>query len=496
MKKELKLHKLIHSMTAVEKKFLKLNLIKFRNKDSNKLSILFDALNANKEFSEVDTKIAYDEAGYTADYLAADRNQLYDAILDGLTEYHNQGILSLQLSQAYSNAIVLFDKQLFEQALFQTDRTIKLAKKLEAFADLINLFHLKSRILKVLRRLEEALDCIQEQQYYWDKQAALNALIKVYYEGILLRNKISKIRSEQDLELLQAFMEQAILKNFDHENNGFRMKFHYWEIMSNVHFINDDWEKELKANQKLVALVDEYDFIKKNEPLNYLVFCTRILAIQKILEPENFLNHLKDFRSISKSFKRQKRPAESHVFIFSFSYELDHYINQKDWEAAFSILPSFEKGLNKYRDFISDTLLVTSYYRMAYVAFFSKNLETAENALDVIINDFSPDVRQDIYSFALLMKIIIHYELGNYRFIPYLIKSAKYYMAKRNLLFKTEKIAIRFLQKLSKETDEQSRSVLLTNFYEEIKLLTDHDSFERKSLEIFDFMSWIIQKNI
>ena len=69
-------------------------------------------------------------------------------------------------------------------------------------------------------------------------------------------------------------------------------------------------------------------------------------------------------------------------------------------------------------------------------------------------------------------------------------------MAKRNLLFKTEKIAIRFLQKLSKETDEQSRSVLLNNFYEEIKLLTDQDSFERKSLEIFDFIDWIIQKNI
>ena len=150
-----------------------------------------------------------------------------------------------------------------------------------------------------------------------------------------------------------------------------------------------------------------------------------------------------------------------------------------------------KKDMKKYENYIRDSLKVTSYYRMAYISFFNKKFSEALDCLRKVIEDYSQELRPDVYSFALILKIIIHFEMGNIRLMPYLIKTAQYHISKRNLMFKTEKVAIHYLKKLAKIKNLHNHKLIFTEFYDEIHSLSEESEYERRSLEIFDFLTWL-----
>lgn len=490
MKKEEQLHQLIRSLTPAEKKIIKINLSKFRPNEASKKLLLFDSLNAQKKYSSGQTKKEFEEKGYVSNFLAADRLQLYDMILEGLSGFHSKNSLELQLSDGCQKIALLFEKKLFEQALKQIDRTEKLALKAESCGTLINIYNYKRRILKITNRLNEAVATLDKQKTVWQNQERLNQYVELHYNSILLRIKISKARSPENLNELNRFMEHPLLHQLS-DDDGYQISFQYWETYCNYYFIIDDKENEYLCNQALIDLIDKYPHFRKNEPLNYLVFKTRMFAIKRNLYPDRFWEFLDEYRALNHGFSKQRLQAESIIFIFSFNYEMDYYINNKEWENGLKILPEMKKGLKKYNDYIRDPLKVTSFYRSAYICFFNKKYSEALDSLKSVIEDFSPKLRPDVYSFALILKIIIHFEMGNVRLMPYLIKTAQYHISKRNRLFQTEKIAIKYLKKLSKLKNKLVQDSIIDDFYNEVFSLTEQNEFEFRSLQVFDFLAWM-----
>jgi hypothetical protein len=490
MKKEEQLHQLIRALTPAEKKHVRINLSKFRPNEGSKKLLLFDSLNSQKKYSPGQTKNEYEENGYISNFLAADRHQLYDIILEELSGFHSKNSLEVQLSDGCQKVALLFEKKLFQQALKQIDRTEKLAIKAESCGTLINIYNYKRRILKITNNLKEAIVALNKQKKIWKVQERLNQFVEIHYKSILLRIKISKVRSPANLRELDRFMQHPLLEQLSDED-GYRVRFQYWETYCNYYFIKDDKHKELECNQALVDLIDNYPHFKKNEPLNHLVFRTRMFAINRNLHPENFWKYLAEYRALNQGFNKQRLQAESIIFIFSYNYEMDFFINNKKWKDGLKVLPEMKNGFKKYSDYIRSPLKVTSYYRVAYICFFNKKYREALDSLKSIIEDFSPELRPDVYSFALILKIIIHFEMGNLRLMPYLIKTAQYHISKRNLMFETEKVAIHYLKKLSKIKNKNNHETIFSDFYNEIFILTNDNEFERRSLEIFDFLTWL-----
>ncbi len=490
MKKEEQLHHLIHALTSAEKKYVRLNINKFRPDELSKNLLLFDALNKQKKYTADSTLQAYKTAGYPTNFLAADRHQLYDIVLDSLSDFHAKSTADIQISIGYQKAVLLFEKKLFQQTLKQIERVVKVAEQYESYGTLINLYHLKQRVLKLTNHFEEALEAIRIQHISWEAQYKVNQFIELHYESIQFRIELSKARSAESLQKLNDFIQHPLLKEGP-PDTGFQVQFHYWETFCNYYFIQDDKQKELEANQALVALLDKYESFKKNEPLNYLIFNTRILAIQRNLYPEQFLENLATYRSLNIGFGKQKKEAESIIFIFSYNFELDYCIHHKNWDAGLVLIPDMLKGLKKYDRLIRASLKITAYYRIAYLYFFKQQYWDALEALEKVLEDFPTSLRPDVHSFALLLKIIIHYEVGNIRLMPYLIKTAQYHITKRNLMFQTEKIVIEYLKKLSRKSNEGLHQEIFEAFGLAIETVIQDNAYERRSLEIFDFITWI-----
>lgn len=485
------LHELIQSLSPAEKKYFKLNASKFHPNESNKQLLLFDTLNKHKGYNEELIKTAYQKARYTAQHLATDHNKLYENILNSLRDFNVENAAESKLYDQIQKATLLFEKKLFYHALKLIDKTKKTAYQYEIFGALINIISLEQRILKVIGNIDEALALMTEQNEAWQNQQLFNQAIRLHYESIKLRISLSKVRDEKQLYQLEELIQAPLLqKNNEH---SFWVEFHRLETYCNYYFIKDEREKELLYNQKLIQLYQKYSWFQQDQPLNYLVIHTRILAIQRHIYPKQFPTALKEYRQLDNGLKKQKREAQSIIFIFSYNYELDSYLQQRSWAAALALIPTMEKGLKKYYNLIRDSLIISSYHRFAHSFFFNQDYANALKYIRKIQNDFAPSIRPDVYYFTFLFQIIVHYELGNYKLLPYLIKTAKYHLDKHKSLHKAEALTMIYLKKLAKELPKEKTTQLFKSFENELTILLKNE-YEYRILQIFDILAWIDSK--
>ncbi|MCP4443549.1 MAG: hypothetical protein GY810_31995 [Aureispira sp.] len=489
--KATRLHELIQALSPAEKKYFHLNIGKFHPKEGNKQLLLFQTINKHKNYNKEAIETAYTKARYTPKHLPTDHNKLYNSVLDSIRDFNVDNAAESKLYDSIQKITILFEKKLFDHALKLIDRSKKTAYQYEIYGALINLISLEQRILKVLGKIDEALALIDEQQAVWKQQELFNQMIKLHYQSIKLRISLSKARDEGRLNQLEELLQNPVLKKAN--PSSFWIEFHRLETYCNYHFIKDEQEQELFYNQQLIKLYQQYHWFQQDQPLNYLVIHTRFLAIKRHLHPQQFEKALQEYRQLGNNLKKQKREAQSTIFIFSYNYELDNYLKQRAWKKALNLIPTMEKGLKKHYNLIRDALIVGSYHRFAHAFFFNQDYSNALKYILKIQNDFSPTVRPDVYYFAFLFQIITHYELGHYKLLPYLIKTAKYHLDKHKSLHKVEALTMLYLKKLSKELPTTKSIQLFQNFEQELSMLLK-DEYESRILQIFDLLAWIQSK--
>ena len=100
-------------------------------------------------------------------------------------------------------------------------------------------------------------------------------------------------------------------------------------------------------------------------------------------------------------------------------------------------------------------------------------------------------VRQDIHFFARLLNIIIHYELENFDFSQYLIKSSKHYFSKIEDTFEIFDISIKYFRKLLRIHDHFDKVEELENFHSEVIKITNNNIV---LLNYLNLEAWLISK--
>ena len=141
------------------------------------------------------------------------------------------------------------------------------------------------------------------------------------------------------------------------------------------------------------------------------------------------------------------------------------------------------------------------YYYLAYLYFGAGQFNKALHWLNKVNNDNENDLRQDLYGYARLFNIVIHYELGNADLLEYTIKSTTRYLQKRNRDFDMEKLVLDQFKKLIRATGMNAKRELMQEFKAKFDSLLNekhnnpaHSELSRSLLKYFDFPAWIDSK--
>src|SRR5690606_4647584 len=94
-------------------------------------------------------------------------------------------------------------------------------------------------------------------------------------------------------------------------------------------------------------------------------------------------------------------------------------------------------------------------YKIACVFFGADQYKNAIDYLNLIINSPVANIRQDIQSFARILNLIAHFELGNNLLLTYQIKSVYRFLSKMEELNSVHKEIFAFLRKTPEIKEDQ-----------------------------------------
>jgi hypothetical protein len=222
---------------------------------------------------------------------------------------------------------------------------------------------------------------------------------------------------------------------------------------------------------------------------NLVYVCTKLKDFE---EGNTYLNTLKKLPDSNQY--AQNLDADIKFFSSIYSLELFLKMEQHDYIGAKQMIPKIKEGLDQFGDKINNIRKAYFDFKIATVYLCLGEYDNSLNWINKIINAQGLDKKQDIYCFAQILSLILHFELKNLRLLPYTLNSTKRYLKGRNRLFKFEELFLKAIGKISKkELNQFDLEEILEPMSKELYALKN-DPFEQIVFEYFDFATWVKSK--
>jgi hypothetical protein len=487
------LHELIKSMSVSEKGYFK----KYYSKYGGNQSYLdfFDAIEDMEDYNEEKIRLKFEDEGFI-NQLSVAKNYLIKNILKSLRAFHSDSSVHIELNELMIDIEIMYRKRLSGIC----EKLIKKARKLMESAELFNkyselssweikLANLESYSKDKEKKVKEIYDFAQDGI---EKDKNLTAYRHLAYHLFNLSLKEGATRQEENIKFAAEFLRNPLLSS---ENNALSItaKGIYYNIMSKIHEIQYDYDKCYIASKKFADIIHDNPAIFENNVTNYVLpaLYNLLLTCIYLNKKEPFFENLRRMEQISERYPAGYSPILDKIIrLMAANAEIQYYVQNGYFKEALSLVPNAEKVVDDDNSIGFLSLKVEIYYNIAYAYFGMGNYSTCIDWLNKFIQKEQLDLREDLLAYAWLLNLTSHYELQNYRYLGYKLKTTYNFISKMHKVHKFESTTLDFIKKLIKsKSEEQSKEIMIN--YRQIFEEMEKDPYERVALKSFDITSWI-----
>ncbi len=494
MKPSNELFKLINSLSKSEKRFFKLSS-SLQTGEKNYLKI-FDFIEKQSKYDEDELKQHFNKERFIQ-HLPSEKNHLYRLILKSLRSYYSDNTVSSQLKQEIKNVEILYNKALFRECDKFVSRAKKVAKDNEKFYYWFELISWEKKLLQEAYEAGEFgkdLDeLIEEEQIVIEKLRNLAEYQVIYSKINLIFRSGGFARNSKEREEVEKIADYHLIKG-KNTALSIRATTMCYYIKGLCAATNRNYSDAFTFFNKTKIILDENQKIKVDSAQRYVMTLVHLCRCQ--IENHDFelsKNLIDEIRGLGAEKGFNSMDIEVKSFFNSYNLELRLMQVSGRYDKVESLLKNLEDKENIYSEMINKEQEVLLNYNKAYMCFALGNFKRALGYLNNVLNDNEQNLRQDVYSFARVFNLILHYELENYDFLDYVIKSTNRYLNKQERTLQIETSLIRYLRKLSKTQNESDKTKIFNDFHSELKLLIK-DENENVLLEYFNIIAWIEAK--
>lgn len=485
---------LIKSLTRAEKRHFRLFVRRNQASDNILFLQLFDYLDKYK---------IYDEQAILRKLPAIKKRQLsnlkahlYKQLLISLRLLNKNHNLDIQIRESVDSARVLYNKGLYRQSLDILDkakiRALKsdnnaLALEIVEFEKLIEGQYITGSIEGRAEELtRENLALIQDIK---QTNQFSNLALQLY--GLFL--KVGYVRDKKDYSLVKAFFEQNLPRT-QYKKLSFMGKLYFCQSFVWYHLICQEFLHCYRYAQKWVELFEKEDELKSLYAPLYIKGLHNLLnALFHILYYDRFVEVLDQLESFQEEFNiQQENNIEGLFYLFKYNHTIQKHYMEGTFTEGTKYIPELVKIIDAEKYNWDDHRIMVFYYRIACLYFGSGDNDNAIHYLNLIINQKFQNFRGDIQSFARILNLIVHFELGNAQLVEYQVKSVYRFLSKMEDLGAVQLEIFRFLRK----TPRMQESELKREFLKlKAKLHKLEDApFERRPFLYLDIISWLESK--
>ncbi len=488
------LFQLVHSLEKSEKRHFKLYIKRSSAKEDLKIIQLFDAIDKLPEYDE---KLLLKKLpGIQKPQLANLKSHLYKQLLASLRLLKTSENIDLQLTEQLDYARLLYTKGLKIQSLKIIERVKDIARINQKFNFLALVLSLEKKIetLHITRSSHEKVDQMAAESLFIaghiDRVTRFSNLALQLYRWYI---KNGHARNEKDESGIKEFFK-ANLPPDAHKVNVFYEKLYLYQSYCWYAFIRQDFLMYYRYSQKWIDLFKEDPNMIPVETGHYIKGMHNLLNAHFDLRNfEKFEETLAEFEAYSKTdIANQHDNFRTHTSIYINGAKINGHLMKGTFKEGLALVPEVENKLKEYALYVDNHRILVFNYKIATLYFGSGDFETCIDYLQKIINGNHADLRNDLQSYARLMHLLAHFELGNYDIIEYLIKSVYRFMAKMENFTVVEEEMFRFLRH-SFGVSPKKMKPELEKFLDKIKHL-EKNRFETRAFAYLDIISWVESK--
>lgn len=482
------LYDLIHTLTKSEKRYIKVQA----GSDENDYLQLFDALVAQKAFNEKKL-IENNEGANFLKHLAVNKRYLYELLLKSLTHF-GEKTLDHKIFEKIAAANVLIEKGLFVPAFSELKKGQKIAEKYELFELQMALRSIEKRLLsrrtfkkqndqnfhQIFEMEVNNLEQLQNTNEYW-------YLAQQMTQFQILFQKIQTEEQQQHIKQLTQspkFQTESLATNF-------KSKIYFYQANATYQFMLGNVEQAYEINKRFLGLLEANPHFLKLYAERYIATLNNMLIDSLVIGKYDILQE-----GLNRLVMMLERPAfksikniESRVFRQRYLLLINWSLSQQDFAKAMEWIPEIEVGLEQFGKKIEKHHRITFYYLVAYLLFQNQRFAQALQWNNLILDNPKEDVVKEIFYFARILNLLIHYELGNHNLLDSLLLSTPKYLKARRTIYATEKALFRFLKKLLNAIDKQEKQRLIADFKVEMDALFEIPQ-EKRVFNYLDLRLW------
>ncbi|MCC7331238.1 MAG: hypothetical protein IT232_01410 [Flavobacteriales bacterium] len=495
MKPSTELFQLIKSLTKSEKRYFKLSST-LQSGEKNYIK-LFEAIENQLIYDEEAIKSLFKKETFIK-HLPSEKNHLYNLILKSLRNFYTDNSADAILQELLRNIELLYNKALYKECIKNINKAKSIAYNYEKYYFLLDIINWEKRIIEdgnqpekyefgVTNLVKEESDCI-------DKLRNIAEYHLLYSQINSLMRKSGYSRNPEEEELVKKVANHELIAK-KNTASSLKSATACYSIKAMCYIANDDYKSAYEHLEKVIRTLESNSFIMKELPKRYIkALNSMIYAHLNQNDIKNCLFYIDKLKSLNGEPGFDSTDIQLELFSLPYNAELLACCYSDDYKRAIDkLIPEIIKGIDFYGEKLSTETILLLYYNISRVYFEAGEYKLALKYNNLIINTNESILRQDIITFAKIVNLMIHYELGNFDLLEYTIKSTKRFVNKNQRNFQFETVFLKHIRKVIKLKKPDDFEKLFTSFRNEVnEVLKNH--YEKVSLRYFDFPKWLESK--
>ncbi len=486
---------LVQTLTKSEKRFFKLSS-SLQQGEKNYLKI-FDVIEKQDEYDEEEIKETFSNENFIK-HLPSEKNHLYRLLLKSLRAYHSDNTVSSMLKEELKNIEILYRKALYRECNKFLEKAKRMAIDHEKFYYLFELLNWE----KIL--LEEAYESgefskdidslIAEEQEVIEKLRNLAAYHILYSKINYVFRSGGYVRSEADKALVEEISHHPLIigKN---TALSFRAATICYYIQGFCATAKVDKQTALVKFERVKDILDANPKIRKDLPKRYMRtlsnMLTLFLDLGRLEEAETMI---KTMRDMQKEDNFDTDDVDNMVFRTTNLAEIRILEQKGEYEEALKVVDKIIEIMENSSARILKEHELFFLNSIASVYFGAGRHKESLQWLNRVLNDNESSLRQDIYSYARLFNLVVHYELQNHDLLKYVIKSTFRYLSRRKRDHDLEVTILTHMKRLAANRGDYLQERVIFQEFKEALNDCLQDESNRIILSHFNYPAWIESK--
>lgn len=483
------LFKLIRKMTPSEKRYFKRFGLLQQKKDSNKYTLLFDAINDQIEYDE-ESLLKQFEGFDLVNNFSEIKKYLFNQIQKALRNYHSQSSIDVILYNYLCDISVLYSKELYDEC----DKMIKKAKKLAATHEKFSMLLLLNEWKRNVLRISHHVSGIEE---YLTSEIDLD---KEYIASVENESVYFNKSLETTLHLRKKGPDHQIKSEIKLPASGpktFRAKRYQFLQQSMEGYLEYNETKIFEASKADIDLFEANPHFIEALPKQYIISLTNILdSCAKIKYNSEFDKYMKKTVKMLDSYSFDPEyTAKEKLLVYVIKcnvYSMRGNVEQIK-KARKELKNQYD--LNKQAGYETEDLDIYVYDNFMRLSLIIGDLTGALEAYNDIQQINLGDYREDLQMEIRLLGLIPHFEMGNWILLESMVRSTLRLLQRKHPDFKLGKLFAEAIKKcvLLKQQPHHSEEEMI-GILQKLKNDGYAITSEKRLSDYFLFTGWVDSK--